>query len=1583
MRKERLRIVGVVMLAIFVFGAMGWAQDDDPNTVLSSTMVFQGALTDNGDGTYTGTIPMIDEDGTTYGDGESGFDVYAMQGGCAYVQDYYGDDQSNCNGQHDTYVVGYYGNPHDAYTSGGPWGTWYDPDCADWDKYEIELTSDHWYLRYSPTGESPMSGSMDWTELYAAETDLGTQNGGHDGSAAHGGGPQAWDWDCGWGVEVIPLAFPGFNVEITNLGGGEYRVILTPADGRSFGVNPLGPVVNETTGESYGTIQAAIDDATAGDTINVAAGTYNEDLTVDKANLTLKSKEGKDNTTIQLVDGVGIDIQGTGNNFTLGGGEGHGFAIKSGTSTTFEIQLANAPSDVEISYNEIDTTGNATMGISVGAAGASNLRVTNNTFVAEDGDGSIWGPKLVNVTISNNTFTGPTSPASGYAVELAGVTATSPSIISANTITSYSMGIAIFNGEGTSDLTISNNTISECNVGIRIGQYSPSTNGDMTTVSITGNTLKDNTTGLRIDDGANVKASQFTVHLNNFEGNTTGLDNQHTTEVVNAEDNWWGDDSGPSGEGTGTGDAVSTNVDYDPWVKASVVNSTTQDTPGGGTVELQDDQGNTVAEVTTDGDATVTVSNYSDNPSGSGFGNDEIGYFDVYVPDTSALTEITIEIPYDPAQVNEATLTFYWWNGTGWEACSDQGVDTVNHIVWVKIRSDTTPSLNDLQGTIFGAGSGQPASVLWYEDFEYDDQAAMESAGWVFSTNSENLWHLTTEADVPAVAYPNLTPFPSTNHAVWFGSEETGSYAPQNAPDSALPSPEVRAQRARIHTMNGGAGHPYGELTSPEIEVAGQTSVKVSFDYYREVEDYNGPYDKTYVQVSFDNGPWQTVWDRDSSWYSDLVWIPASVDGVPVYGEWWIPVAVPSGATHMRIRFVFDAVDNVANDYLGWLIDELKVSTAGPAGLHFEEENLPEGLVGQAYSTTIHALGGTVGEGGYSWRVISKPSWLTVHPGGTTASLSGTPTLAGTYQLCIGVSDDRGETYSYCYDIVIEEVIGDEGVLFYDDFETADGWTAEGLWHITQNVPCVSPPYASPTHVYYYGKDATCNYVTAGANSGSLTSPVINVSGLVGGSKLTIGWKYWREVEAYDGAYDQSYVEYKFDNQSDWTQIWYDDSSQNQPMGGWHLVEATTDTSGNDIVVPAEASTLQVRFTFDTVDGYANSYIGWLIDDVKVIQQVAGTQPLEITTTCDDLPDGQVGQPYGPIQLQASGGVPPYTWTAQNLPAGVTCTEDGVVAGLPTAPEPYNPCIVVTDSVGNTAEQLCCPINISQAPPCPCKPLEQDFEGGIGQWTTTGLWHVTNAGCADNCDEITGNYAYFGQDATCDYATGAPVLGYLTSPQFDVDPCIEALLLEFHHYREVEAYNGAYDKTYVQISWDGGAWQTVWYKDSKDASPDCEDIVIGPIPRVGDKLRIRFVFDSVDKLYNGFTGWAIDDVTVWNADPACNGPAPGVGPLSDIAPQAVAPRDQISILNIPNPVRDVHTTTFIVRGVGIEAIRIQIFDIDQNLVYEEEVPDSELVWHTVNQYGEYLANGVYFYRALVKIGGEWIATKFQRLVILR
>lgn len=338
---------------------------------------------------------------------------------------------------------------------------------------------------------------------------------------------------------------------------------------------------------AFKTISYAIADGrvAAGDTIIVAAGTYAENVILNK-DITLRSASGSATTTIAPTAGIGIDIQAEGAGCTIGGAENAGFTI---IGKTFSIQLTNAPASVLISHNTISTIGAATQGISIGAAGATGLSISNNTFNAESGDGSIWGPKIVNVTVSNNTFTGPGSTASGYAVEFAGVTGTSS--ISGNTIAGYGMGVAIFNGEGTSGLTISNNNITGCNRGIRLGEYTPegTTPGDMTGLTITGNNLSTNDTGLIINNSTYVKANTFTIKYNSFTGNTSfGLNNENSTTVT-AEINWWGANDGPSGTGSGTGDAVSANVDYDPWSQVIVnyPNDATHRLKGGTSYNIQ------------------------------------------------------------------------------------------------------------------------------------------------------------------------------------------------------------------------------------------------------------------------------------------------------------------------------------------------------------------------------------------------------------------------------------------------------------------------------------------------------------------------------------------------------------------------------------------------------------------------------------------------------------------------------------------------------------------------------------------------------------------------------------------------------------------------------------------------------------------------------------------------------------------------------------------------------------------------------------------------------------------------------------
>jgi hypothetical protein len=64
-----------------------------------------------------------------------------------------------------------------------------------------------------------------------------------------------------------------------------------------------------------------------------------------------------------------------------------------------------------------------------------------------------------------------------------------------------------------------------------------------------------------------VGAVDVTINYNNIHGNTNyGVDNSNGVGTIDAECNWWGDVSGPSDYGSGSGDAVSDNVDFEPWL---------------------------------------------------------------------------------------------------------------------------------------------------------------------------------------------------------------------------------------------------------------------------------------------------------------------------------------------------------------------------------------------------------------------------------------------------------------------------------------------------------------------------------------------------------------------------------------------------------------------------------------------------------------------------------------------------------------------------------------------------------------------------------------------------------------------------------------------------------------------------------------------------------------------------------------------------------------------------------------------------------------------------------------------------------
>jgi hypothetical protein len=85
------------------------------------------------------------------------------------------------------------------------------------------------------------------------------------------------------------------------------------------------------------------------------------------------------------------------------------------------------------------------------------------------------------------------------------------------------------------------------------------------------------------------------IHFNSIHDNAYGLYSDVSSRTIDAETNWWGDASGPyhaTLNPTGTGNAVSDNVDFDPWLGAAPVPTENVAPVTGGTASFATSVGN-------------------------------------------------------------------------------------------------------------------------------------------------------------------------------------------------------------------------------------------------------------------------------------------------------------------------------------------------------------------------------------------------------------------------------------------------------------------------------------------------------------------------------------------------------------------------------------------------------------------------------------------------------------------------------------------------------------------------------------------------------------------------------------------------------------------------------------------------------------------------------------------------------------------------------------------------------------------------------------------------------------------------------
>jgi parallel beta-helix repeat protein len=254
---------------------------------------------------------------------------------------------------------------------------------------------------------------------------------------------------------------------------GMYVVTVTDANGStataSVNLSNL-PVRNNTGPTYYSTIQLAIDAATAGDVIDVCAGTYTENITISKA---------------LTINGPNVGVAGTG-------------------MRVAEAVLLNSTID-------ISNAGNTTLdGLHIkrtdGATGPTNQ-------LELDGGGTSTVQNCIFERLGSNT---------GQEIRaIATTTAGGPKVILNNKITgdisgglfgghkSWARGIYVDAGAFTVNFT--GNTIENCRTAMNVDDY----NNNLT---IAGNTFNNNGTQLSLG-GATVPSGSFVMGANDFINN--------------------------------------------------------------------------------------------------------------------------------------------------------------------------------------------------------------------------------------------------------------------------------------------------------------------------------------------------------------------------------------------------------------------------------------------------------------------------------------------------------------------------------------------------------------------------------------------------------------------------------------------------------------------------------------------------------------------------------------------------------------------------------------------------------------------------------------------------------------------------------------------------------------------------------------------------------------------------------------------------------------------------------------------------------------------------------------------------------
>jgi subtilisin family serine protease len=166
------------------------------------------------------------------------------------------------------------------------------------------------------------------------------------------------------------------------------------------------------------------------------------------------------------------------------------------------------------------------------------------------------------------------------------------------------------------------------------------------------------------------------------------------------------------------------------------------------------------------------------------------------------------------------------------------------------------------------------------------------------------------------------------------------------------------------------------------------------------------------------------------------------------------------------------------------------------------------------------------------------------------------------------------------------------------------------------------------------------------------------------------------------------------------------------------------------------------------------------------------------------------------------------------------------------------------------------------SPPSPSAIFSDDFESGTDQWSVTGadgtggpaLWHLSSLRSSSPSHAF-----YYGKESTHNYDTGASNFGAITSVPIDLAGA-QGCFLTFNYFLQGEP-STFYDTGRVLISNnDGLSWIPLGAELPQAAAMTPMRLDLTPFD--GQRIRIRFEFDTKDPVANAFEGWHVDDVVV-------------------------------------------------------------------------------------------------------------------------